>query len=886
MPFDIPDTIKQRNRYANVSNAGFFFVADSFDINNGVRGFQPAGAPSLDEFSRYIVTDPSNLHADYGTIAGVGTGDIIECLQDEDRERRGITFEIVMDASNTGDLVTSQSGQVGTLIFNLEDLSSYIFNGATWEKVQVGPEGSGPGGGGGNTYYGGTGLALSTFVTNVGQTFSIDSSAVIEVAGISASDGATFYGGITLGGGITFADGTIQRHAGFSRILIGAASDEIKGGDYYDGDFSTLVLSDSDSVSFVKGTLFSIPYIQSNVNVDDSTIEISANNGLQLKDGGVSNTKLSNSSVTINAGAGLDTTNSSVSLGGSSTLSINVDNSTIELSGDLIRVKDGGVSNTKLASSSVTNAKIANSAVTAAKISSDNVVKSISVSNGVEFTSGDGQDNVNIGGINAQADSSTKGVAAFDSDDFSDNDAGVISLKAGSGVGPSWYVKKVSDDNDALCDDAGAGEFLFYPYLPNGGYRVVATKTDVFGRYFDSWFENFNSIYLNNDFQISITFRKLSDNSTATFTWFDDLTDGFENNCASTPPQRFFENYQNIDESGTSLGSFIGSGATCEITVANPLTSSTFARYHYKGTNTSNPGSSPPGDMTVTSLVLPPAGGGTGGAFTLKINNQDIDGRDQRTTNMNWSEYVGDRPFTLKVLPAGFSGDNPPRGGFTAGKQIFEINSGQYVAPNYVFTGSSCRFENDGLTAGNFAILSFDFPNVAGSSATGETGDQGPTGPTGPTGPVGDYVESFNSLTGAVDTTSLTLNVAGLSASNGISAGTVQSARYHEDVYDNGNVSGSIALSFANGNVQTATVIGTGTNTFSLINVPAPSGSKAGSMTLLLTDGGTGSSTVWHSSIKWPGGVEPTLTGSGIDIISFVTYNNNLYGFVGGLNFS
>ena len=183
MPFDVPSTIKQLNRKDNVQNPGFFFLLDHFDVNNGVQGFQPAGAPSLDEFTRYIVTNPYTLHSDYGTITGVGTGDIIECIQDEDRLSRGATYEVVMSAANTGDLTTFANGTIGTRVFNIEDLTSYVFNGATWERVQTGPAGAGSGGG--NTYYGGTGLTLTNFVAGFGQTFSVDPDAFLSVAGMT-----------------------------------------------------------------------------------------------------------------------------------------------------------------------------------------------------------------------------------------------------------------------------------------------------------------------------------------------------------------------------------------------------------------------------------------------------------------------------------------------------------------------------------------------------------------------------------------------------------------------------------------------------------------------------------------------------------------------------
>lgn len=91
-----------------------------------------------------------------------------------------------------------------------------------------------------------------------------------------------------------------------------------------------------------------------------------------IKDGGVANAELANSSLTVTAGSGL-TGGGSISLGSSATLNViggdgitanadeievTVDNSTIELSASdgsgAIRVKDGGITNAKLANSSVT----------------------------------------------------------------------------------------------------------------------------------------------------------------------------------------------------------------------------------------------------------------------------------------------------------------------------------------------------------------------------------------------------------------------------------------------------------------------------------------------------------------------------------------------------
>ena len=84
------------------------------------------------------------------------------------------------------------------------------------------------------------------------------------------------------------------------------------------------------------------------------------------------------------------------------------------------------------------------------------------------------------------------------------------------------------------------------------------------------------------------------------------------------------------------------------------------------------------------------------------------------------------------------------------------------------------------------------------------------------------------------------------------------------------------------GNVVTATV-DTSANTFTFSNPPASG--TAGSFTLTLTNGG--SQTVnWPGSVDWAGGTAPTLTASGVDIITFTTVDAGTiwYGFAAGLD--
>jgi len=91
-------------------------------------------------------------------------------------------------------------------------------------------------------------------------------------------------------------------------------------------------------------------------------------------------------------------------------------------------------------------------------------------------------------------------------------------------------------------------------------------------------------------------------------------------------------------------------------------------------------------------------------------------------------------------------------------------------------------------------------------------------------------------------------------------------------------------LNLENGNVFTDT-IATGTTTFTFSNPPASG--TAGSFTLILTNGG--SQTVnWPGSVKWAGSTAPSLTTSGVDILTFITINagTTWYGFSAGLEMS
>jgi hypothetical protein len=93
---------------------------------------------------------------------------------------------------------------------------------------------------------------------------------------------------------------------------------------------------------------------------------------------------------------------------------------------------------------------------------------------------------------------------------------------------------------------------------------------------------------------------------------------------------------------------------------------------------------------------------------------------------------------------------------------------------------------------------------------------------------------------------------------------------------------GTDAIDISAGNVVSATV-STGTQTFTFTN-PSATG-KACSFTLFLTNGG--SQTVnWPGAVDWAGGDAPSLTSSGVDVLTFTTLDAGTiwYGFAAGLD--
>ncbi len=127
-------------------------------------------------------------------------------------------------------------------------------------------------------------------------------------------------------------------------------------------------------------------------------------------------------------------------------------------------------------------------------------------------------------------------------------------------------------------------------------------------------------------------------------------------------------------------------------------------------------------------------------------------------------------------------------------------------------------------------------------------------------------IESNTKVAGKLSASALDVPVADFGSLNVSGGLTVQSQL---SSVDSGTANGSTVLS-ASYNYFRYTATGTYTISFSGLQTD-----KAWFATLELTNGGAYSVT-WDSAIKWPGGVAPTLTSSGTDVIQFVSSDGGL----------
>lgn len=173
-------------------------------------------------------------------------------------------------------------------------------------------------------------------------------------------------------------------------------------------------------------------------------------------------------------------------------------------------------------------------------------------------------------------------------------------------------------------------------------------------------------------------------------------------------------------------------------------------------------------------------------------------------------------------------------------------------------------------------------PAVSGANLTNlPAGDAGAlTGTTLASSVVNSSLTGVGTLTG--------LNMSGSGTAN-LQDGLLQRPRIQDygEVRTTPSISGgTLTLNLENGNVFGVS-LNANITTLTISN-PSASGTSC-SLTLALTADGTLRTVAWGASVKWPGGVGPTLTSTNgkVDIFTFVTWDagTTWYGFIAGQNF-
>jgi len=187
-------------------------------------------------------------------------------------------------------------------------------------------------------------------------------------------------------------------------------------------------------------------------------------------------------------------------------------------------------------------------------------------------------------------------------------------------------------------------------------------------------------------------------------------------------------------------------------------------------------------------------------------------------------------------------------------------------------TGTDPRSQGDDHIRLVKSTLRSTFPNVAGAMTATHTELNLIDGYTGTTAEL-----NYNDIPtlGTVEPSkSVTADAVGITKK-------LKTQEQTEIVNAVGTVSTATAINFALGNVVTAVLASGGSFTIS----NAPTSGVYGKFKLILTNGGTVADP-WHASVKFAGGTTPTLTTSGIDILTFETIDNgaNWYAVVEGLD--
>ena len=340
----------------DVAISGLDFQADVLD-----KQIDDTLAPSLVAGARYIISNASSLHADFGSPAGLANGDIVQYS--------GSAFVVAYDVSVQGE---------GALVWNRQSNVFEMFNGTSWGEF-----------GGLSGVTAGNGLSKSgneISINHDGEGFAFSTGAlVLELDGSSLSKSAS---------GLKVAASGITND-----MLAGSIADSKLAANYIqtsEVDGSSIEFGSSLNVkalgitnAMLAGSIadskLASDYVQTS-EVDNSTIQFTGG-VLNIKDGGISDAKLASDFIktsevdgsSIEFGTSLNVkalgiTNAMLAgsiadskLAQDYVQTSEVDGSSIEFAAGSLRVKASGITNDMLAGS-IADGKLAQNYVQTSEV--------------------------------------------------------------------------------------------------------------------------------------------------------------------------------------------------------------------------------------------------------------------------------------------------------------------------------------------------------------------------------------------------------------------------------------------------------------------------------------------------------------------------------------
>jgi hypothetical protein len=301
----------------------------------------PGASPATG--ARYIIEDSAALHANFGTISGIGNDDIVEY--------DGTDFVVVWDASAQG---------AGACTYDQDVNSSICFNGTAWQTADH------PGGGDGMTF-------------NAGQNrFDLDLGNTNPGLELTASDGSGELQLSTQGNGIAGGAGSLLSIDQATEVA-GSRAQVYLGADGVGIDLDNSTLDHSTSILQVKALGIDTAQLAA-LAVTNAKIAADAIDSTKIADNAIGNEHMQDNSIDT-----LELADSAVETAKINNLAV----TTAKIAADAIdatKVADNAIGNEHLQDNAVDTAELAANAVTTIKITDLNVTTAKIAADAVDGT--------------------------------------------------------------------------------------------------------------------------------------------------------------------------------------------------------------------------------------------------------------------------------------------------------------------------------------------------------------------------------------------------------------------------------------------------------------------------------------------------------------------